>query len=62
LPIAVDSLRASRRRPRESGPITLSAADLLNLAGIILPGERLPVISGRTLEIGGTGTALASRA
>jgi len=30
--------------------ITISAADPLNLAGIIVPGERVPAISGRTVS------------
>jgi ATP-dependent Lhr-like helicase len=52
LPLAVESLRASRRRPRGSGTITISAADPLNLVGVILPGERVPAIAGRTVEFG----------
>ena len=51
LPIAVESLRASRRRPRAASAVTLSAADPLNLVGVILPGERTPAISGRTVDI-----------
>jgi ATP-dependent Lhr-like helicase len=47
LPVAVESLRASRNAPPDSEPITLSAADPLNLIGIIVPGERVPAISGR---------------
>jgi ATP-dependent Lhr-like helicase len=30
--------------------VTISAADPLNLVGIILPGERVPAISGRYLQ------------
>jgi hypothetical protein len=40
----------------------VSAADPLNLVGVILPGERVPAISGKTLEIGSLGTAMAARA
>jgi ATP-dependent helicase Lhr and Lhr-like helicase len=29
--------------------VTISAADPLNLIGIIVPGDRVPAISGRTL-------------
>lgn len=29
---------------------TLSAADPLNLIGILVPGERVPAISGRTVS------------
>jgi ATP-dependent Lhr-like helicase len=46
LPEAVESLRA-RRRDGESGPgqdLRLSAADPLNLVGIILPGARVPAV------------------
>jgi ATP-dependent Lhr-like helicase len=45
LPEAVESLRAMRRDRDEkpdSGEIRLSAADPLNLAGVILPGPRIP--------------------
>jgi ATP-dependent Lhr-like helicase len=49
LPEAVEALRAMRRAPRgEAGhgrEITLSAADPLNLAGLILPGPRVPAVS-----------------
>jgi ATP-dependent Lhr-like helicase len=40
LPEAVDALRASRRNHDESDLATVSAYDPLNLAGIILPGNR----------------------
>ena len=48
LPIAVESLRATRRLPPTGESITLSAADPLNLVGILVPGERVPAISGRS--------------
>jgi ATP-dependent Lhr-like helicase len=49
LPEAVESLRASRTRecPEQ---IAVSAADPLNLAGIITPGERVPAIPGREVR------------
>jgi ATP-dependent Lhr-like helicase len=47
LPIAVESLRAMRTAPLSEEIITLSAADPLNLVGIIVPGERVPAISGK---------------
>jgi ATP-dependent Lhr-like helicase len=50
LPIAVDSLRAMRSLPPSGETITLSAADPLNLAGIIVPGERVPAISGKQVS------------
>ncbi len=46
LPLAVESLRAMRDRQPTNEPVTLSAADPLNLVGIIVPGERVPAISG----------------
>lgn len=47
LPVAVESLRASRNAPRTGETVRVSAADPVNLVGIILPGERVPAISGR---------------
>jgi ATP-dependent Lhr-like helicase len=47
LPVAVESLRATRREQPRGETITISAADPLNLIGIIVPGERTPAISGR---------------
>lgn len=54
LPQAVDSLRALRTAVNsvaaENAPpemITISAADPLNLVGIIVPGDRVPAISGK---------------
>jgi len=45
LPLAVDSLRAIRKLEPCGEIVTLSAADPLNLAGIIVPGERISAIS-----------------
>ncbi len=50
LPIAVESVRAMRSLPLSGESITLSAADPLNLIGILVPGERVPAISGRTVS------------
>jgi ATP-dependent Lhr-like helicase len=47
LPIAVESLRAARKAAADDQLITVSAADPLNLIGIIVPGERVPAISGK---------------
>jgi ATP-dependent Lhr-like helicase len=47
LPVAVESLRALRKQEPTGETITLSAADPLNLVGILVPGERVPAISGR---------------
>jgi ATP-dependent Lhr-like helicase len=63
LPVAVDSVRALRRldaaheAAQDTSPqsriaqetITLSAADPLNLVGILVPGERVPAISGNSV-------------
>ena len=49
LPVAVESLRAARRMAPSGEVVMVSAADPLNLAGIIVPGERVPAISGRTV-------------
>jgi len=43
----VESLRATRDQQSSGDTITISAADPLNLVGIIVPGERVPAISGR---------------
>src|SRR5436309_15157038 len=42
LPIAVESLRAMRNVEPSGETVTISAADPLNLIGIIVPGERVP--------------------
>ncbi len=47
LPIAVESLRAMKNLPHSGETVTISAADPLNLAGIVVPGERVPAISGK---------------
>jgi ATP-dependent Lhr-like helicase len=49
LPIAIDSLRATKKIQPAGDLLTLSAADPLNLVGILVPGERVPAISGKTL-------------
>lgn len=47
LPEAVDALRAARRAPREGTErIDVSAADPLNLVGILTPGARVPAVLG----------------
>ncbi|MGC1453087.1 MAG: DEAD/DEAH box helicase [Candidatus Sulfotelmatobacter sp.] len=50
LPVAVESVRAMRGLPLGGETLTLSAADPLNLIGILVPGERVPAISGRTVS------------
>jgi ATP-dependent Lhr-like helicase len=50
LPEAVDGLRAARDR-HDQERISLSAADPMNLIGILIPGERVPAVPGRSLVI-----------
>jgi ATP-dependent helicase Lhr and Lhr-like helicase len=47
LPEAVESLRAMRNVAVTGEIVTVAAADPLNLVGIIVPGERVPAISGK---------------
>ncbi len=47
LPLAVESLRAQRNAPALGEVVTVSAADPLNLVGIVVPGERVAANSGR---------------
>jgi ATP-dependent Lhr-like helicase len=49
LPVAVESLRALRKMAPSGETVTISAADPLNLVGIVVPGERVPAISGKTV-------------
>lgn len=48
-PEAVGLLRDVRRRPAEGQYVSLSAADPLNLIGIVTPGARLPALTGNRL-------------
>jgi ATP-dependent Lhr-like helicase len=47
LPMAVESLRAARKHSPTGQTIVVSATDPLNLVGIIVPGERVPALSGK---------------
>jgi len=49
LPVAVESLRAMRNQQPSGELITVSAADPLNLVGIIVPGERVAANSGKAV-------------
>jgi ATP-dependent Lhr-like helicase len=49
LPLAVESLRAKRKQNPTREVTIVSAADPLNLVGIIVPGERLPANSGNVV-------------
>jgi ATP-dependent Lhr-like helicase len=53
LPEAADSLRKARTQHAartNEAPIPVAAADPLNLAGILVPGDRTPAIPGRTVS------------
>jgi ATP-dependent helicase Lhr and Lhr-like helicase len=50
LPIAVESVRAMRSLPLSGETLTLSSADPLNLVGILVPGEKIPAISGKIVS------------
>ena len=47
LPAAVESLRSTRAEPPTGETITISAADPLNLVGIVVPGAKVMAISSR---------------
>jgi ATP-dependent Lhr-like helicase len=49
LPTAVETLRLMRRNDTHHGPIIVSAADPLNLVGIITPGARLSPYSNQAI-------------
>jgi len=49
LPNAVEDLRRTRRRPCEGERVRVSAADPLNLVGILTPGPRIPAIASRAI-------------
>ncbi len=49
LPEAVESLREMRRRQVSGREVSVAAADPLNLAGIVVPGERVAAVPGKTV-------------
>jgi len=49
LPEAVDALRAVRKTARAGETVTVSAADPLNLVGIVLPGPRMPALGASSV-------------
>ena len=51
LPIALESLRATSKHPRAGEIVTISAADPLNLVGIVVPGERIPPASVKNIVL-----------
>jgi ATP-dependent Lhr-like helicase len=50
VPEAVESLRAMRNLPATGETLVVSAADPLNLVGFIVPGDRVPAISGKYVK------------
>src|SRR4029077_12734800 len=67
LPEAVDALRAVRRALEDTEPVIVSAADPLNLVGILTPGARVSPFSnqmiayqnGVPVEIGELGAVMS---
>ncbi len=51
LPEAVGSLREARKRPARGDIIVISAADPLNLVGILTPGARVPAQAGNRVAL-----------
>jgi ATP-dependent helicase Lhr and Lhr-like helicase len=47
LPAAVEQLAQARRLPRTGERVTVNATDPLNLAGVLLPGARVPAVRTR---------------
>lgn len=61
LPEAVEGLRSIRKQPNDEEICAVSAADPLNLVGIITPGPKLPALPGnRVLYKGGVPLAVLS--
>ena len=53
-PEAVESLRSVRRdpaRPASGGRLRVSAADPLNLVGVVIPGARVGALSGEPVDV-----------
>jgi len=51
LPIAIESLRAASKVPPFGEIVTISAADPLNLVGIVVPGERISPTSLKNISL-----------
>lgn len=51
LPLAVDSLRAYRKRQISEVTYTVAATDPLNLGGILVPGEKIPAMPGKLVQV-----------
>ncbi|WAH57492.1 DEAD/DEAH box helicase [Pseudomonas silvicola] len=51
LPEAIPVLREVRKRPLDASLVMISASDPLNLAGTLLPGTKVPAVSGNRLVL-----------
>jgi ATP-dependent Lhr-like helicase len=49
-PDALGLLREVRKRPCDGEMIRLSAADPLNLVGVVLPGTRIPAVAANSVS------------
>jgi len=49
LPEAIPALREVRRRPHDGALVTLSGIDPLNLAGTLLPGDKVPALGANRI-------------
>jgi ATP-dependent Lhr-like helicase len=49
-PDAVAMLREIRKRPKDGERVVLSAADPLNLVGVVLPGPRIPAVAANSVS------------
>jgi ATP-dependent Lhr-like helicase len=56
LPEALESLRAMRKRDNVADSVTYSAADPMNLVGVVIPGEREAAMPGRRVTYPVTNT------
>ncbi len=50
-PDAIDVLRSIRKQQRTGEQVRISAADPLNLTGVILPGPRIPAIASNLVTL-----------
>jgi ATP-dependent Lhr-like helicase len=51
LPAALESLREARRSGIKLEPVTVAAADPLNLIGVVVPGERIAAVAGNRVTV-----------
>ena len=49
LPEAVSALRDTRREPMHGRAVVVSGADPLNLVGTLLPGAKVPALTGNRI-------------